>query len=267
MTIEQLHDLYLEFMIMVDEICKKNQVPYFLNSGTLLGAVRENDFISWDDDVDIQICSTDYLRFKEVMRKELPEPYRLVEFEEYGNTFFDFTLRIIREDILLRKVSPENDYYKNLQNHLCIDVFIMAPISPNFLIQRLTYLKFKILYGMSMGHRFKIDYSKHSGLEKVQVKVLSAIGKRISMQMLFQVQDKWNKRIKKNTKFYFITNGVVEEDFVLNAEWFEACEEGKIRNRKFPIPGGWDEVLTVFYGDYMTPVKMTERMHVDLIDI
>ena len=60
----------LEMMVWLDGVCRRHKIPYWLGSGTLLGAVRHGGFIPWDDDVDIEFLHDDYPRLLEVLAKE-----------------------------------------------------------------------------------------------------------------------------------------------------------------------------------------------------
>ena len=78
-TLRKLQLAELQTLLQIDRVCKKHGIPYFLDGGTALGAVRHKGFIPWDDDMDIGMLRPDYERFLEVARAELEPEYELVE--------------------------------------------------------------------------------------------------------------------------------------------------------------------------------------------
>ena len=75
--LKRLQEVELDILMVIDKICRDNDIDYFINGGTLLGAVRHGGFIPWDDDIDLGIAHDEYLRFLEVAERELPEGYEL----------------------------------------------------------------------------------------------------------------------------------------------------------------------------------------------
>ena len=65
----------LKVLAEIDKVCKKHDIKWFADCGTLLGAVRHGGFIPWDDDLDICMLRHDWLKFFEVAREELPKDY------------------------------------------------------------------------------------------------------------------------------------------------------------------------------------------------
>ena len=67
----------MEVLAEVDRVCKKNNIQYFADWGTLLGAVRHKGFVPWDDDMDICMKRPDYNRFLEIAEKIMPSNYKI----------------------------------------------------------------------------------------------------------------------------------------------------------------------------------------------
>lgn len=73
--VSDVHRVLLEMVQVIDQICVKHDIPYFLNGGSALGAVRHQGFIPWDDDLDIGMMLSDYKRFIEALKQDLPDDY------------------------------------------------------------------------------------------------------------------------------------------------------------------------------------------------
>ncbi len=60
----------LNLLKIIDKICRKNDIEYWLDFGTLLGAVRHKGFIPWDDDVDICVPTDHYPKLLKLLHQE-----------------------------------------------------------------------------------------------------------------------------------------------------------------------------------------------------
>ena len=63
----------LEILKIFDRICRKHNLRYWIDGGTLLGAVRHKGFIPWDDDLDVAMPSEDYKKLDQIIQSELPD--------------------------------------------------------------------------------------------------------------------------------------------------------------------------------------------------
>ncbi len=89
-TIKKAQLIMLDMLIEFDKICKKHKLEYWLDSGTLLGAVRHDGFIPWDDDVDISMPVKDYKKFCKVAQSELKKSMFLQHTQTDSEIPFDY---------------------------------------------------------------------------------------------------------------------------------------------------------------------------------
>lgn len=257
-SIEELHDKLFEILCIVDDICQKEKVRYFLDGGTEIGSVREKDFIRWDDDMDVKILAEDYPAFKAAMEKNLPPYMHLVEPTAFAPAFYDFTVRICDERYTIKNPSAENEFYKNYQNYLGTDVFILFKAPEGKAAQKWLVLKTKILYGMGMAHRYPEKKKDYPFLQKMQVTVLTFMGRFVSAESAIS---RWWKSMLRwengETNARFAGNYTLKNAKIYPDRWYRTTAYGTIRGRAFPIPGGYDEELTTVYGDYHKPPKDT----------
>ena len=115
-----------EMLLTFDKICKKHNLEYWLDAGTLLGAVRHQGFIPWDDDVDISMLVEDYNKFKNIAPKEL-RGTMFLQHKGSDPTFpFDYMkIRDNRADIIeFHEEGKEVDYHQGL----FLDIFPMLAV-------------------------------------------------------------------------------------------------------------------------------------------
>ncbi len=89
--LDELKDLRMQILDCVDKFCRQNGIRYTISGGTLLGAVRHGGYIPWDDDVDIQMLRSDYVRFASLWKETADKhPYELVSIESGNNKGYPF---------------------------------------------------------------------------------------------------------------------------------------------------------------------------------
>ena len=71
-VLRQAQLVMLKLLKAFHAICERNSLRYWLDAGTLLGAVRHKGFIPWDDDLDVMMPNEDYLKFIEIAQRDLP---------------------------------------------------------------------------------------------------------------------------------------------------------------------------------------------------
>lgn len=272
----RVHEANLKILKEIDRICRKYQIHYGLDAGTLIGAVRHHGFIPWDDDADVAFTRDQYEAFHKVAAKELPDTMELVEPDSLrgGKAFFDFTPRIIYKNSRCHENTPQMRFYEGRLNHLWVDLFIIDRLPASRLGIRVTRLLQQAVYGMAMGHRDSLDFTKYSLMNRLFVGVLASVGRWIPMKRIFALQRflSLKDRNSKGSLSYFSN---YQPDYLyvtVENSWYARYENMEFEDTILMVPRGWHQVLTEVYGDYMKLPPKEKRvpthssMEIEILD-
>lgn len=266
MNLDLLHEKLFEILCLIDEICEKEGIEYYIDSGTLIGAVREHDFIPWDDDADIVMTRDNYNKFRKVVKDYFPDNYRLVDPKDYGQLFYDFIPRIVDMNVPLRNETDEDRAYKNYNNRASVDIFLMDNAPNSAFLRKMQSFKAKIIYCLALSKRYKIHDEKYTFLEKVVVGILSFVGKAFSVNKLIDMYQKNQTRYAQKETNYYIYWSIIYCLLIYPKSFYHEKTKVSLHGKEFSAPLDYDTVLRFYYGDYMTPVRDGFIVHAELTE-
>lgn len=260
----RVHGANLVILKEIDRICRKYNIKYMLDAGTLIGAVRHNGFIPWDDDADVAFTRPQYDAFMKVVRRELPEGLELLEPGSFrgGTAFYDFTARIIYKNSRCHEDTPMMEFYEGKLNHLWVDLFTIDRLPAGKMGASVTKFLHMAVYGMAMSHRNELDFKKYSMANRIFVGGLAAVGRILPMKTIFSMQKALALK-DRNSKGRLRYYSNYQPDFLyvtLDKDWCDEVEDVDFEDTRLMIPGGWHEVLSLVYGDYMRLPPEEERI-------
>lgn len=154
--LKAIHSLELEALTVIDQICRKHAIKYTLVGGSLLGAIRHNGFIPWDDDVDIAMLRDDLEKFKLICKTELPSKY----FYQDMNTDPEYLY-------LFDKIRINNTLFKesylaecNINHGVFIDIFPVDNVSDKKSEDKKQFNSFILLRHMFMAKYLSVKARK-----------------------------------------------------------------------------------------------------------
>ena len=240
-----------EFM----RICAHLDLRYYVVGGTLLGAVRHQGFIPWDDDIDLAMPREDYERFLEKGQSLLSDEFFLQTFHTDPEFPANFAkIRDNRTTFIEKSVSG-----KHIHHGVYIDIFPLD-YYPDGCFSRVILELRRFLIKMRISGEF--TYRRNESLLKALVrKRLAAICLRLYPD-LTQTIEKREHLYKSVPPGRCICNysGAWGRKEIWPAEWISESCELTFEGLAVPAPGEYHKMLCHFYGDYMTPPPLEKRV-------
>ena len=265
--LKKLKATLLEMLQDWMRVCDKYQLNYTLSGGSVLGTIRHQGFIPWDDDIDINMPRRDFNRLKEIFAKEMGDKYRLLAPEltkGHGNS----ASRFVKKDTVYRTFSD----IAEPKDHcgICIYIFGLENTPNNAFLRNLHgYLCLAVGYLLSC--RKVYDYLPKLLEVQDSPEVRAAFGKKYKIGHFFaflplDTVTRWTYHVYsacKNDRSKYVTIPSGRKHYFGEMDTREnMCESqtGTFEGMTVKIPKGIESYMTRLYGpDYMTPPPVAKR--------
>lgn len=255
----------LDILKDIDKVCQKHNIAYWLDAGTLLGCIRHEGFIPWDDDIDIAMRRSDYNRFLEVAQKELGEGYFVQNWHTDANFGLTFT-KVIKNYTVYSQFMNRN---ANAKQGFFIDIFPLDvyPVSKvHQFIQKWQIWPVRGMITYKCGYDMTIGRSKKSLILSYPIKKMSTFfSKEI---MICYYEKKIQKFNNRPTGKIFSCNGGPYGRYIIHEDWLGKLPRRKFEDGFFPCPVNYHDQLVMEYGDYMKfPPEENRKLGHQIMDI
>jgi lipopolysaccharide cholinephosphotransferase len=241
----QMQLVILDCMLEFDRICRKNNIPYSLGYGTMLGAVRHKAFIPWDPDADVIMHRKDYESFKAVCETDLKNNYFIQDC--YTDPHYRWGhAKVLREDAIFVRAGYEHMKFKQT---LFLDIFILDSV-PDFFPFKLANFILSFCIRKTLWSEAGKNVNPNIFM-RLWFRLLSLIPKKVIIKIEAWRSRKCNKN--ENTKLInvMLFQSSKNMKFGFPRRFFDELVEYEFENHKFLGLKEYDAYLTLLYGDYM----------------
>lgn len=259
LSLKDVQQIELKILLDFQSFCNDNGLRFYLCCGTMLGAARHKGFIPWDDDIDVMMPRTDYIRLFKLIK--INNPF-LPDYDFYspelGNANYPFS------KLVYLKSHVEQEYLEDESiSHIWIDIMPVdgLPNDPNKI--KKIYRKIRRIRKMLMLCLAKpgkaTTFSK-----KVAKMILTPISKLVGAKRWCKLMNDISMRLSFDESDFVgvITWGLYNEKEACYRKKFEKEVLVEFEGYNFPAISCWNEYLSNIYGDYMQlPPEEKRKIH------
>ena len=241
-----------EMLDVIDKICRENNIPYSLYAGTLLGAVRHQGFIPWDDDLDICMSRENYNRFIELWTHVRPEGFVLQNKETDPDFTQSFT-KIRKENTEFLQYEWEAGKY---HTGIFIDIFPIDRIPSGKMMRLFFYwdvMKYQLFTREFIPSKANIVVKTVS---KILLSINSKEKRNVKHKKLLNNITKYNQNCELET-VAIETMGSMKKTY--SKTMLDKYVLLPFEGREFMCFAEWEHYLQNKFGNYMQLPPENER--------
>ena len=253
--LRELQLITLGILKTVVEFCNKNGIRYYLSEGSLLGAVRHEGFIPWDDDLDIAMPRDDYEKFIKLWGKKKIDDCRLFHQSTYKKYYLTFAKVVFMGKCRFLSLIRKGLKSMNDITGPGIDIFPLdetGPISKKLLSRASKIRKYRNIL-LTKVYYFKTPKKRKRYRFAAAVMSYKAVQRKL-VSLYTADKGKGKQYVTNFASSYPINKEIFQKD------WFEPARTVKFEDLTVTIPYDSEKILTQIYGDYMTPPPEEERV-------
>ncbi len=241
-NVDELKKIQLQILDYVAKFCDENEIEYFLDCGTLLGAIRHKGYIPWDDDIDIGMLRPSYEKFLSLFNKS-NNRYKVYSIEN-NKSFFSPHAKVLDTNTILYE--PDE---KGRKININIDVFVYDNAPDNdkkvekMFNRRDFYRNLNTLRTLNNRPNGNI-------IRRTVIYFLRALV-RVFKSNYFCLKMIENSKAYSNAQTKRVGNFTSYSRTVCNRTVFDDYTKVEFEGKFFKAPEGYDAWLRSFYGNYM----------------
>jgi lipopolysaccharide cholinephosphotransferase len=263
---EKIQPAYLQILLDFDKICKDNHIFYLITAGTLLGAVRENGWIPWDDDIDVLVRHDDFKKLDKAIKESgMEDEYRYIYPEKTSVVTVDG--KFMSKKISLGNLMGD----KEIGHPLYLDVLPIENVPNNKIFRSIKSFFSKLITLSYNSLRCLKEYDELLDImsmdskrlkHNLQIRRIVSIPTRIlGKNRTFRLLQYINSYSSEKTKYVSVPLGVkMYNGEIVSREVFAKSVLISFEGHFFPAPIRFKDYLSNRYGDdYMIPPPKKEQ--------
>ena len=257
---KKIQSLELKMLLKFDELCKEKNIPYTLAGGTMIGAVRHNGFIPWDDDIDIYVLRDDFNKIRNCFPKLLIGTGIFYQDHQTDKDYYYQFDKLRMNGTIFKETFLENH---KINQGVFIDIFPIDYVPNNFFLKWSMYFEYRIMRLILMCKYINIDARK--GAKKYIAFIVKTLFCGMSIDKLYKKSEKVAQRYmkeKQNCKYVMNLNSIgsdgAKETYPVSD--FRSLKRVKFESYLLPISSHYDRMLKQIYGNYMKLPPKTDRV-------